>query len=158
MPSQSSSAPPKGRGNAGSQSGIFDSRRGSEFTGVLLSALGLLVLLGLASYQPFDPSLNTSVASWSAIHNWIGAAGSYAADALFQAFGWVAYVVPAALLVVGARRVFVRPFESPWSKASGLVLLGLSLACLLDLFPFTPPVAGLIRGSGLVGYLAAPGR
>ncbi len=141
---------------------LLDARRISELAGFLLSVLGLLVLLSLASYHPLDPSLNTSTPPGPAVHNWIGPVGSYAADALYQMLGWVAYLVPMTLFVVGARLLMVRPFEAPWTKAVGTVLLAGSLASLLELFPYTPPIGGppfggSIRGSGLVGYLVAAG-
>ncbi|MGH9396403.1 MAG: DNA translocase FtsK 4TM domain-containing protein, partial [Terriglobia bacterium] len=70
---------------------ILDGRRRLELAGFLLSVLGLLLLLSLASYHRMDPSFDTSVATGSA-HNWVGIAGSYAADALLQIFGWSAFL------------------------------------------------------------------
>jgi DNA segregation ATPase FtsK/SpoIIIE, S-DNA-T family len=131
----------------------FDSRRRAEFEGFLLSVLGLLVLLSLLSYHSFDPSLDTSASSWPAVHNWIGRFGSYLADALLQALGWTAYLVPLVFLAVGGRRMLVRPFHAARTKAVGVVLLAASLAVLLELAPFTPRLNGLIRGGGLAGYL-----
>jgi len=133
----------------------FDARRRAEFEGFLLLILGLLFLLSLISYHAGDPSLDTSASSWSAIHNLIGRCGAYVADALLQGLGWTAYAIPLVLLMVGARRMFNRPFAAPRTKAVGLVLLVASLAALLDLVPIAPPVAGLIRGGGLAGYLLA---
>src|SRR5271165_1275166 len=82
---------------------LFDSRRLFELMGLLTGVAGLLILLSLASYLPEDPSLNTAVATGVLPHNWIGPVGAYAADVLFQVFGWVAFLLPMALLVVGAR-------------------------------------------------------
>jgi S-DNA-T family DNA segregation ATPase FtsK/SpoIIIE len=130
-----------------------DRHRLSELGGFLLCVLGLLALLSLASYIPQDPSLHTSAAGGATVHNWIGPVGSYAADLLYQGFGWVAYLLPLVLFVVGARLLLTHPFEAPWTKAVGMVLLVGSLASLLDLFPYTPPVGGLARGGGLAGYL-----
>jgi S-DNA-T family DNA segregation ATPase FtsK/SpoIIIE len=135
----------------------FDSRRRAEFEGFLLCILGLLCLLSLISYHSGDPSLNTSTSSWSAIHNLIGRFGAYLADALLQGLGWTACAIPLALLVVGARRMFNRPFAAPRTKAVGVVLLVASLATLLGLIPMTPPVSGLIPGGGLAGYLLGVG-
>ena len=156
MATQSRGTPPKDR-DSKSKMPLFDARRRSELIGFLLGMLGLLILLSLASYQPLDPSLNSSAATWPAIHNWIGPVGSYLADILYQAFGWVAYLVPTLLFIVGVRLLLVRPFEAPGAKALGAVLLAASLATLLDLLPFTPPVNGLLRGSGLLGYVLAAG-
>jgi S-DNA-T family DNA segregation ATPase FtsK/SpoIIIE len=131
----------------------LDSRRRAEFEGFLLSTLGALVLLSLVSYHSLDPSLDTAASGWSAVHNWIGRVGAYSADALLQALGWSAYLVPLVLLVIGVRRMLLWPFAAPRTKAVGVVLLGASLAALLDMVPLTPPIAGLVRGGGVAGYL-----
>ena len=131
----------------------FDSRRRAEFEGFLLSTAGALVLLSLISYHSLDPSLDTSASTLSAVHNWIGRVGAYLADGLLQGLGWTAYLAPLVLLVVGVRRMFLRPFAAPRTKAVGVVLLAASLAALLDLAAVTPPVAGLIRSGGVAGYL-----
>ena len=154
MSRSSESANPRAREGSDrpSNGAHFDSRRLAEFKGFVLSVLGLLVLLSLVSYHSFDPSLDTS-ASWSNVHNWIGSAGSYLADALLQGFGWTAYLVPLILLVIGVRWMLGRPFAAPRTKAVGVVLLVGSLAALGELVPFTPQVNGLVRGGGLAGYL-----
>jgi S-DNA-T family DNA segregation ATPase FtsK/SpoIIIE len=136
---------------------LFDSRRRSEFVGFLVAVAGLLVLLSLASFVPEDASLNTATGAGATTRNWVGPVGAYIADLLFQGFGWVAYLIPMVLLVVGARLLLVRPFEAPKTKAVGAGLLVTSLSVLLELFPYTPAVRGLIRGSGMLGYLAAAG-
>jgi S-DNA-T family DNA segregation ATPase FtsK/SpoIIIE len=141
----------------GSKSPLLDARRLSELIGFLLDVAGLLLLLSLGSYLPQDPSLHTSAIEGTAIHNWIGLVGAFSADLLYQALGWVAYLVPLALFVVGTRWLLARPFEAPWTKAVGTAMLAGSLASLLELFPYTPPVGGLVRGSGLAGYLLTAG-
>ena len=161
MPAPTAAPPPKRRDGTSptpnSKSFLLDPRRLSELAGFLLGVAGLLLLLGLASYLPQDPSLHTSTVEGTAIHNWIGLVGAFCADLLYQAFGWVAYLVPVVLFVVGTRLLLARPFEAPWTKAVGTVMLAGSLASLLDLFPYTPPVGGFVRGSGLAGYLLAAG-
>lgn len=161
MSNPSPAAPSKDRDSTSrtpsSRPPLLDARRLSELTGFLLGVLGLLVLLSLASYHPTDSSLNTSTDAGTAVLNWIGPVGSYGADALYQVLGWVAWLLPLTLFVVGSRLLLTRPFEAPWTKAVGTTLLAASLAALLELNPYTPPVGGLIRGSGLVGYLVAAG-
>jgi S-DNA-T family DNA segregation ATPase FtsK/SpoIIIE len=128
-----------------------------ELAGFLVAVVGLLVLLSLASFMPEDPSLNTATAAGATARNWIGPVGAYTADLLFQGLGWVAYLVPMILLVVGTRLLLVRPFEAPKTKAVGAALLVTSLSALLEFFPYTPAVRGLMHGSGMLGYLAAAG-
>ncbi|HEY6926647.1 MAG TPA: DNA translocase FtsK 4TM domain-containing protein, partial [Steroidobacteraceae bacterium] len=157
MPSASAS---RGRDSTPRRSGLRSwlGHRLAELAGFLVSVLGLLILLSLISYQPWDPSLNTTSAGPSA-SNWIGLWGSYSADALFQALGWAAYVLPLVLFVVGIQMLRARAFEAPWTKFVGILLLLGSLTALLELYPYTPAIhgmaAGAVRGSGLVGYLVA---
>lgn len=161
MPVSSPAATSKSRDSASretnSRFALLDARRLSELLGFLLSVTGLLILLSLASYIPLDPSLNTTGASSPQIHNWIGPVGSCTADVLFQLMGWVAYLVPLTLFVIGARMLLVRPFEAPWTKAVGTLMLLGSVAALLEFFPYTPSVGGLVRGGGLAGYLLTAG-
>jgi len=164
MPTLSPAPPAKSRDFTSkpstSKPRLLDKRRQSELVGFLLSVAGLLLLLSLASYVATDQSLNTSIppgGTAPGTHNWVGPAGSYTADLLFQALGWVAYLIPLTLFVVGIRLVLVRPFEAPKTKAVGLLLLVSSLAALAELLPLTPPVGGLIRGGGLAGYLLVAG-
>src|SRR5271166_1809498 len=102
-PAPASSSKTKEASSKPSKAPLLDSRRLLELIGLLTGVAGLLILLSLASYLPEDPSLNTAVATGSMPHNWIGPAGAFVADGLFQLFGWVAYFLPLALLVVGAR-------------------------------------------------------
>ena len=62
MPTLSPAAPKRRESSAresDSKTPLLDARRLSELTGFLLCVLGLLALLSLLSYHPFDPSLNT---------------------------------------------------------------------------------------------------
>jgi len=159
MPSPSPATPAKSR-EAGSREPnhlkppLLDARRLSELVGFLLVVFGLLILLSLASYLPTDASLDT-VAPGTAVGNWIGPAGAYCADLVLQAFGWVACLIPFALLIVGVRLLLARPFGAPLAKALGAGLFLTSLAAILEFIPYTPAIRGTTRGSGLVGYFAA---
>jgi S-DNA-T family DNA segregation ATPase FtsK/SpoIIIE len=156
-PSPASSSKTQEASSKTTQSPLIDSKRLFELMGLLTGVAGLLTLLSLISYLPEDPSLNTAVVTGTLPHNWIGPAGALVADGLFQFFGWVAYLLPLALLVVGGRWLLVKPFEAPRTKMLGAVMLLISLGALLELFPYTPAVHGILRGGGLLGYLAAAG-
>jgi S-DNA-T family DNA segregation ATPase FtsK/SpoIIIE len=156
-PTPASSSKSKEANSKNQKTPLLDSRRLSELIGLLTGVTGLLVLLSLASFLPDDPSLNTAVATGSLPHNWIGPVGAFVADVLFQGLGWVAYLVPLALLVVGTRCLMVRPFHAPRTKAVGAGMLVASLAGLVELFPYTPAIHGALRGSGVLGYLVAAG-
>ncbi len=136
---------------------LIDPHRLLELTGLLIGVGGLLILLSLLSYLPQDPSLNSTVPSGTLPRNWIGPAGAYVADALLQIFGWVGFLLPVALFIVGSRMLLAKPFETPRTKLVGAGILILSLGSLLDLFPYTPAVHGALRGGGLLGFLVAAG-
>jgi DNA segregation ATPase FtsK/SpoIIIE, S-DNA-T family len=143
--------PPDSRPN------FFEPRRLSELLGFLIGVLGLLLALSLASYHPLDVSFNTAAPSSPPPSNWIGVVGAYAADALFQVLGWVAWLMPVTLFVIATQMLRARQWHAPWTKLTGIVMLCGSLTTLLEFFPFTPQVAGFVRGSGLAGYLLAAG-
>src|SRR5579864_5781995 len=113
MPTLSSATQARARdSNAklpGSKPRVLDRRRQYELLGFLLCVVGLLFILSLTSYLALDPSLNTSTSQAQPIHNWVGPAGSFTADLLFQAFGWAAYLIPFTLFVVGIRLLMVHP-------------------------------------------------
>ena len=136
---------------------LVGSPRFFELVGFLLLILGVLALCSLVSYFPRDPSLDTAGNTAGVIHNWIGLVGAYGADVLEQLLGWVAYLIPVALFFVGIRLIRIKPLEAPRTKVFGLVVLILSLGALLQLFPYTPPIHGVIQGSGLAGFLVATG-
>jgi S-DNA-T family DNA segregation ATPase FtsK/SpoIIIE len=156
-PSPASSSKSKEASSKNQKTPLLDSRRLSELIGLLTGVAGLLILLSLASYLPEDPSLNTAVASGAVPHNWIGPVGACVADVLFQGFGWVAYLIPLVLLVMGTRWLMVWPFDAPRTKALGAAMLLVSLGALLELFPYTPTIHGALRGSGVLGFLTATG-
>ena len=142
---------------ASTRSALLDPRRLSELIGFLLSVAGLLTALSLISYLPRDPSFHTTAPAGAPVHNWIGLVGAYGADLLFQGFGWVAGMFPLAFFAAGVLLLLDRNIQAPYVKIAGIVVLLGSVAALLELFPYTPRVGGLIRGGGLLGYLLALG-
>ena len=155
MPAVSPGASSKERATSESKSSLFDRRRLLELIGFLLSVAGLLTALSLASYLSRDPSFHTAAPEGIIIHNWIGLVGAYGADLIFQVFGWVAWLLPATLFAFGISLLLDRSLTAPRAKAIGIALMIGSTAAILELIPFTPRVAGLIRGGGLLGYMLA---
>ncbi len=66
-----------------------ENKRLNELVGFLCVTLAVLLALSMISYSPGDPSFNVAAPSLSghAVRNWIGPAGSYTADVLFQVLG-----------------------------------------------------------------------
>jgi len=137
------------------------SRRLEELQALVYGAGALLSLLALASFHPFDPSLNSAAASVQPVRNLIGLAGAYAADLLLQVFGLTAFLIPAGLGVLCWRRAWAKPVESRWARTAGALMLAASLATALAL----PAVfgkwlwrwKGAAAPGGLAGSLLASG-
>ncbi|HKT48452.1 MAG TPA: DNA translocase FtsK [Candidatus Acidoferrales bacterium] len=132
-----------------------ENKRLNELIGFLCLAAATLITAALMSYNPRDPSFNVSTAGMDRpIQNWIGPAGAYGADALFQILGFAAFLVPMALLAVGWRWFRSRPIESQTASIVGYALMLLSLPALLGLAPKFLSVRGLPAG-GMLGTLLA---
>jgi S-DNA-T family DNA segregation ATPase FtsK/SpoIIIE len=135
-----------------------ENKRLNELIGFLCITLATLVALALLSYSPKDAAFNVSAptADGSAARNWIGPAGAYSADLLFQIFGFAAFLVPAAFLVLGWRWFRSRAIHSQAATLVGYALLLLSLPSLLSLWRF-PEVRGAVPPGGFLGALISSG-
>src|SRR6266436_5786010 len=116
--------------------------------------LAVLVALSLISYSPHDVAFNVSAppADGPLAHNWIGPVGAYSADLLFQVFGFAAFLLPAAFVILGWRWFRSREINSQLATLFGYVLLLLSLPSLLSLWHF-PEVRGTVPPGGMLGSL-----
>jgi len=122
--------------------------------GFLCISLAVLIALALLSYSPSDASFNVSAQprDGGVTNDWMGPVGAYASDLLFQVFGFAAFLLPAAILVLGWRWCRSRAIDSQFATLAGYFLLLVSLPALLALFPF-PAVRGAIPAGGIVGSL-----
>ena len=130
-----------------------ENKRFNEVVGFLLMTLAVLVALSLISYSPHDIAFNVSAPppDGPLSHNWIGPVGAYSADFLFQLLGFAAFLLPAAVLILGWRWFRSRAINSQMATIYGYMLLLLSLPSLLSLWHF-PEVRGLPAG-GMLGSL-----
>ena len=137
------------------------SRRFEELQAFVYGAGALLSLLALASFDPFDPSLNSAGASVQPVRNLIGLAGSYSADLLLQVFGLTAFLIPAGLGVLCWRRAWAKPVENRWARSAGALMLAGSLSTALALPAVFSKWLWLWKGAaspgGLAGSLLASG-
>jgi DNA segregation ATPase FtsK/SpoIIIE, S-DNA-T family len=129
-------------------------KRLNELVGFLCISLAVLIALALLSYSPSDASFNVSAQprDGGITNNWMGPVGAYGSDVLFQVFGFAAFLLPAAILVLGWRWCRCRAIDSQFATLAGYFLLLVSLPALLALFPF-PAVRGAIPAGGIVGSL-----
>jgi len=130
----------------------------NELAGILGVTLAILLALSLVSFNPADRSLNVAVApAYSApAHNWIGPAGAYGSDLLFQFLGYAAFLLPMGVFLLGLRWFRSEAVASPTAKIIGSVLLLSALAALFALLPL-PNVRGLLPAGGMLGALLARG-
>ena len=131
-------------------------KRLNELIGFLCLTLAILIGLALLTYQPNDASLNVSISPSEdhPAHNWIGPAGAYGSDLIFQLFGFSAFLLPAGLLALGWRWFRSREIGSHAVTLVGYGLLLLSVPSLLALLP-VPSVRGAIPAGGFLGTLLA---
>jgi S-DNA-T family DNA segregation ATPase FtsK/SpoIIIE len=135
-----------------------ENKRLNELIGFLCVTMAILMALSLLSYSPKDTSFNVSgpPPQDHPARNWIGPAGAYLADGLFAVFGFAAFLLPAAVLVLGWRWFRSRAIDSQIATLIGFGLLLLSLPTLLSLWGVWS-VRGAIPAGGFVGELISGG-
>ncbi len=126
-----------------------------EIIGILLLAAAFFVGISLISYSPKDPSFNVARPIGSQpIHNLLGYSGAVIADLVFQLFGLSGFILPIIFLFDA---IFC--FSPPsWTKILiknlSLLLIGLSVGLLFNLF--TPKLSftgHTIPSAGVIGTL-----
>jgi len=143
------------------------SRRVSEFTGVALFAIMIIWLIALVSYSPTDPTWFFNNVTGTDAANFAGRIGAFVAELSFQLIGYSAYLIPAALGMIGWQAFWCRKVDAAYTKLVGGGLLFLASAALLALAfsvidagprPFgAGGVVGEALASTLTAYLARTG-
>ena len=129
-------------------------RRLNELIGFLLCIFALLLILALASYSPFDPSLDSAsgLTGSNAARNWIGVVGAVIADLVLQGFGLGSILIPVFAVALGVRWFRSRKIASPAAKFLGA-------SCLLVFFPaFLALLPGPLRWKGVIPVEGLLGR
>ena len=134
--------------------GPTSSARLNEACAVVFLFVGLFLLVGLASYQPFDSSLNT-VSSAVKPMNLTGRAGAFLADFFLQTFGLAAYAVPALILLLGWKWIQSAPIHAPIARILGAATMMASTCALFGFAPQWHPITGIVPAGGLVGLVLA---
>jgi S-DNA-T family DNA segregation ATPase FtsK/SpoIIIE len=101
-------------------------RKGSQISGVLLTAIGIFLLVSLVSYSRFDPP-NSSRFDGGTI-NWAGQVGAYVSYSLFAAVGFSAYALPGLTLLWAWNRLRRRDVRHDAMRAAGLLGVALFLS------------------------------
>src|SRR6056300_1091495 len=77
----------------------FAIKRLAEIFGILISLIGSMLFLALATYSPNDP--NFIFPQNTKIENLMGFQGSFLSDLLFQSVGLIAYLIPFTYILTG---------------------------------------------------------
>jgi DNA segregation ATPase FtsK/SpoIIIE, S-DNA-T family len=132
------------------------SRRVSEFVGVALFAAALIWIVSLASYDPTDAAWFFSTGSHDAPTNFAGRIGAFLAEFSFQLFGYAAYLIPAAFVIIGWTYFWCRTFDAAGTKATGAALLVATISTFLSLVFGTLELSGKsFRAGGYTGEFLA---
>ncbi len=127
------------------------SRRLCEVVGVVFFGLALLWVISLASYSANDPVLFFSTAAGRP-GNFGGRVGALLAELAFQVLGYGAYLLPAALVVVGWHYFWVRALSAPWTKLAGAAVLFAATGATLAIAFGRLPVGGkAVPAGGALG-------
>lgn len=122
-----------------------------EIIGVVSVLGGIYVILSLATYSRWDPSV--LVYTTFSTQNYGGIAGSYVADILISGLGVASYAFPAAMLVYGLKRLLGREGHSIY--VLGFLLFTLSASILSSLLISTFNINLIDKAGGLVGLMAS---
>jgi S-DNA-T family DNA segregation ATPase FtsK/SpoIIIE len=132
---------------------LTDTGTTREIPGVICLAIGIFLLLCLASYHPTDPSFTHFVAENVKTHNLIGYAGSYTADSLVRLLGLSAFLLPLVVLIVSAKYFLDRTFYVGMLSVAGFAGLILSTSGLFTAILADLQIYGVTLGTG--GLLGA---
>ena len=113
--------------------------------------VALYLLLAVATHSPADPSFSLSVdVEAGQVRNWAGSSGAYISNLLLFVFGLVAYLLPLAVLVLGAWLIY-RPLSRPaWFTASvrSAGWLAVTLCACILMESHVPATGGLPASAG----------
>jgi S-DNA-T family DNA segregation ATPase FtsK/SpoIIIE len=130
---------------------------------LFFGGIALTVLLALITYSPADPGFFHKNANATTIENWVGGKGAVSADFLFGIFGYVSYLVPIVLLVLGFTVFRLGPhMKNPNNPRGGInsviIVVGaiIALLCATALAQLLFSGNTLPQGSGgLLGRLVS---
>jgi len=126
-------------------------RRLNEFKGVILVAVGLIILTSLLSFSPFDLPFYTSHPNIPP-KNFIRTFGAYLAGVLLFLFGWSSYVIPLLILFLGVKLFRQQIPDLRMPRIIGMLVLLLSVSSLIGMFNFKSEVIGFSR-AGFFGTM-----
>lgn len=119
-------------------------RKGSQISGVLLTAVGIFLLISLLSHSRLDPP-NSSTVEGQPI-NWAGQVGAHVSYHLFNAVGMTAYAAPMLALLWGWNRIRRRDLRTDAMRTGGILGMATFLAIASGLPTWSPYTAFELGG------------
>ena len=121
-----------------------------DVKGFLLLVFGVLVLLSLVSYDPGDLKNDPGIQAKS-LNNWLGSIGAHLARYLYGTFGWLSYLTPGSLLLLGW--YVLRPWKvvSPLASLFGWLLILFGIVGLLAIADLNGPTDDDYFRAGVIG-------
>ena len=127
-------------------------RRLNEIKGVILVAIGLIILASLLSFTPYDLKFYTSHPNIPP-KNLIRTFGVYLGGMLLFLFGWASYFVPLFVIYLGVRIFRQEGMDLRIPRILGIIVFLLSLSSLISL-SLGNEVKSFSRG-GFLGFATA---
>lgn len=125
----------------------------SEVKGIIILALGLILLASLVSFVPTDLPWYTSQPNIPA-KNWVRICGAYAAGALFFSFGKSAYLIVLFMLFWSWNRLTNRVIRFSAAKLTSFFVLLCVASAILSLTTLGGAV-GHFESAGIVGHVVS---
>jgi len=126
-------------------------RRLNEFKGVILVAIGLIIIMSLISFSPFDLPFYTSHPN-NPPRNFIRAFGAYLSGFLLFLFGWSIYILPVFIFMLAVKLFKQEKPDLRLPRLIGVLVLLLSTGSLLGMFNSSNESLAFYR-SGFIGAM-----
>ena len=127
-------------------------RHFNEIKGVVLLAVGIIVLASFLSFDPNDLSFYTSSPNIPP-KNLIRGFGAYLAGFLLLLFGWSAHIIPLFILWAGINLFRQRTVDLRFPQLIAFLILLISASSLLSMFGPAAKEAVRFSGGGIFGFL-----
>lgn len=103
----------------------------NEIMGVIVFALGILILVSILTFSPNDPPLSTKSGQY---YNYCGPIGAYLAAGLFIFIGKSVYILPLLIFIFGFYEFKEKQIkEKAVTKVIGIICIMISVSILLTL-------------------------
>ena len=131
--------------NIGNKILNFIINRLKEIFGIIITIIGILFFISLASYSPEDP--NFIFSNNTEIKNMLGIKGSFVSDLFLQSLGLISYLIPFTLIISGIYICFKKKIIVIIENIFFTILYSLTGALFFD-FYYSEAFKLYINGNG----------